>query len=364
MRALPDNIVLTTLVLCCHVLAAEPSADRPPNVLLVMADDLGAKELGCYGHSRHRTPNLDRLAAGGVRFETCWATPLCSPSRVEIMTGRYGFHTGWYNFIGRVAAPTYLGAEIYTFGDLLKSRGYATGLAGKWQLNYIQQQPRMILDSGFDAYCVWAWEQLPADAKFEGTPRQRYWHPAVIQDGKHLPTTPEQYGPDVYSGWVIDFMRKNKDRPFFAYYPACLTHSPWDPTPAPEHPGQKTEGGFQANLEYLDHVMGRLIQALDDLGLRKNTIVLFTGDNGTGKSGKGTVTELGVRVPLIANCPGRVKSGVVSRELVDFSDFFPTLAEWTGATIPKDLPIDGQSFACILRGGEKPGRDWIFSYLG
>ena len=342
------------------------SVRRPPNLVVILADDLGAKELGCYGHPVHRTPNLDRLAATGVRFQTCYATPLCSPSRVELMTGRYGFRTGWYNFIGRVTTPMdHISPDEITFADVLKARGYRTGLAGKWQLGLITKQPNMIRDSGFDEYFAWAWTNggLPAGAKFDAPPHNRYWHPAIVENGKHFPTTPAQYGPDLYSNWIIDFIRRNQDRPFLAYYPMCLVHEPWDPTPDPSLPGGKSAGGLRANVEYMDKLAGRIVRALEELGLRENTIVMFTGDNGTGKSGKGTVTELGVRVPMIVNCPGLVRQGVVSDDPIDFSDVLPTLAELAGADPPKDRVVDGRSFAAVLRGGKGNPREWIFSYL-
>ncbi|MFH1739817.1 MAG: sulfatase-like hydrolase/transferase [bacterium] len=355
---------LTVSALPRFVSASETK--KRPNFLVIMADDLGAKELGCYGNKLHKTPHLDALAKTGTRFETCWATPLCSPSRVEIMTGRYGFRTGWYNFLGRVTTPMdHISPDELTFADLLKTKGYATGLAGKWQLGLVTQHPNMIFDSGFGEYFTWAWKDggLPADAKFEGSPRQRYWHPAVIENGKHVSTTPDQYGPDLYCNWLIEFMKRHKDRPFIAYYPMCLVHEPWDPTPDTSKAGGKTEGGLQPNVEYMDTVVGRIMKALDDLGLRENTIVFFTGDNGTGKSGKGTVTELGVRVPMIVNCPGTVKEGAVSNELVDFSDVMPTLMDLAGADLPRDIPIDGRSFAPVLRGEPGNPREWIFSYL-
>ncbi|MBM3745019.1 MAG: hypothetical protein FJW34_04400 [Acidobacteria bacterium] len=339
--------------------AAAAPAKRPPNFLIILADDLGAKELGCYGHPVHQTPHLDRMAAQGVRFETCYATPLCSPSRVELMTGRYAFRTGWYNFIGRVTTRLdRLSADEITFADMLKARGYRTGLAGKWQLGLVSQHPSMIHDSGFDEYFSWAWKEggLPRDADFDGSPRNRYWHPALIENGKHVPARREDYGPGMLSDWLIRFMRRRREQPFLAYYPMVLTHEPWDPTP--DSGGQ---GGFRPNLEYLDQIVGKLRRALDELGLAENTIVIFTGDNGTGRSGKGTVTELGVRVPLLVAGPG-VRTGHVSRELIDFSDVMPTLAELAGAELPK-VPIDGRSFAWALQGRAGTPREWIFSYL-
>jgi arylsulfatase A len=158
-------------------------------------------------------------------------------------------------------------------------------------------------------------------------------------------------------------MKSNRERPFLAYYPMCLTHEPWDPTPDPSQPGGRTAGGLRANVEYMDRIVGKLVGALDDLGLRRDTIVFFTGDNGTGKAGKATVTELGVRAPMIVNCPGRVQPGAARDDLIDFSDVLPTLAELAGAALPEGVAIDGRSFAPMLRGERGNPREWIFSYL-
>jgi len=349
--------------LASMALVAAPK--RPPNVLFIMADDLGASAVGCYGNTAHRTPHVDRMAARGVRFQTCYATPLCSPTRVLLMTGRYGFRTGFTNFIGRVTTRVdRLSADEYTFADMFKAAGYATGLAGKWQLGLASQHAAMIHDSGFDEYFAWAWKEggLPADANFDGSARQRYWHPAIVSNGKHLPTKPSDYGPHLYSDWIIDFMRRNRERPFFAYYPMALVHEPWEPTPDLAKPGEKTKGGLKNNVEYMDHIVGRLFRALDELRLADNTIVFFCGDNGTGKDGKGTVTEAGVRVPMIVAGPGVLK-GKVLRDLVSFADVVPTLAEWTGVSY-KGPGSDGVSFAPQLRGERGKPREWVFSYLG
>ena len=340
---------------------------RPPNILFIMSDDLGASEVGCYGNLDVKTPNLDRFASQGVRFETCYATPLCSPTRVELMTGRYGFRTGFTNFIGRVTNRRMrLQEEELTFADMLKAHGYATGLSGKWQLGLISLHPAMIHDSGFDEYYSWSWTRggLPKGSPAEGQERQRYWHPAIVSNGKYVPTKPEQYGEDLYSDWIIDFMKRHRDRPFLAYYPMCLIHEPWDATPDLAKAGAKTAGGMLHNIEYMDHVMGKVLGSLDKLGLAENTIVFFCGDNGTGKAGKGSVIEKGVRVPMIVRGPG-IRKGVVSRDLIDFSDVLPTMAELTGAKIPggPELEHDGLSFAPELQGREGKRREWIFSYL-
>jgi arylsulfatase A-like enzyme len=200
---------------------AEAADLRPRlNFLIIMADDLGAGELGCYGHATHQTPRLDQLAQTGARFRTCWATPICSPSRVEIMTGRYGFRNGWCNLIGRKFSHSdRISPDEFTFADLLKGQGYATGLAGKWQLAKITDYPRMIFDSGFDAYCAWAWLALPEEADFPGESMQRYWHPAVIVNGRHRPTTPRVHPK--FSGalpkWQVHYPVRSEDCELFSF---------------------------------------------------------------------------------------------------------------------------------------------------
>lgn len=348
--------------------ATSAQAKRPPNILFIMSDDLGASEVGCYGNREVKTPHIDRFATEGVRFETCYATPLCSPTRVLLMTGRYGFRTGFTNFIGRVTTRKMRFQEDeLTFADMLKAHGYATGLAGKWQLGLISLHPTMIHDSGFDEYYTWSWTKggQPKGSPAEGRERQRYWYPTIIENGKYVPTTPEQYGEDMYSDWIINFMQRHKDRPFLAYYPMCLIHEPWDPTPDLKTPGAKTDGGMYNNIEYMDHVVGKVLAAVDRLGLAGNTYVFFCGDNGTGKAGKGAVAEVGVRVPMVVRGPG-VRKGVVSRDLIDFSDVLPTMAELTGAKVPGGETVvhDGVSFAPELQGRKGKKRDWIFSYLG
>jgi arylsulfatase A-like enzyme len=348
-------------------------AARPPNFIVVLADDLGAAELGCYGNAEHKTPSLDRLAREGMRFETCYATPICSPTRVALMTGQYGFRTGWFNLIGSPysplpSSPAYdVGARL-TFADVLKTRGYATALTGKWQLSGEPQT--VIRDCGFDEYRMWAYtHNLPVDVRHTGgfedkgkTKPARYWHPCIVENGKYLPTQPDSYGPDLFNEFAIDFMRRHRDRPFCLYYTSPLTHSPYLETPDPQHPGRRWPKGFKSNLEYLDHLMGRLVAAVDELGLKERTLILFIGDNGTGGRGKGEMTERGVRVPFIVRGPGAVKAGVVSRALTDITDVLPTLADFAGATMPAGHPLDGKSLAPVLRGEASQHRDWILSF--
>lgn len=361
------------LILGVIGLAVSPAGaagQRPPNVILVLADDLGAKELSCYGNKEHRTPNLDRMASEGVRFETFYANPLCTPTRVALMTGQYGFHNG---FLG-MKNPAFLPArnspqrEIgnhFTHADLLKTRGYATALVGKWQLS--GKLPTLIRDAGFDEYRMWAYDgNLPPGIRHpaheKGGNAARYWQPSIVENGKYLPTNPEDYGPDLFNDFVLDFVRRHKTEPFFVYYTSVLTHSPWLETPDPAKPGARWPALFKSNLEYLDYLMGKLLAGLKAEGLDENTVVIFIGDNGTERSGKGTPTELGARVPCIIRGPG-IQRGVVSRALGDITDIMPTLAELSGAELPKDRPFDGHSLLPVLRGEKDAHRDWIYSHL-
>jgi len=350
-----------------------------PNLILIMADDLGAKELACYGNTEHRTPNLDGLARTGVQFQTCFSTPICHPTRFEIMTGQYGCHNKVYHFAGRPGGPRRDSPEEQivnhvTFARVLGKAGYATALAGKWQLT--GRVPKLVVENGFDEYLMWAYKHnLPPGVEHtggwegkKGRKTSRYWHPSLLKNGKYVHTGPDDYGPDMFTDFVIDFATRHKDGPFFIYYPMALTHAPYYSTPATS-PNQAekfrhAKDKFRENVEYVDKLVGRIVAALDDLGLRENTVVFFTGDNGTGGQGKGQPTELGARVPMIVNCPGVVKPIGRCGELVDLSDVLPTLCGLAGAKVPDDRPIDGRSFAPLLTGGKYTPREWIFSYLG
>lgn len=342
-------------------------AERPPNILLIVADDLGAGELGSYGDSPSRTPRLDRMAREGMRFETAYTTPLCTPSRVLLMTGRYGFRTGWYGYIeGRYVpepdTPEWdLGAREVTFADVLAGVDYRTALAGKWQLPGSAKQ--RIYDTGFDTYLIWRWKHdLVAEQSVLGK-SPRYWNPVLIRDTVLREPGPGDYGPDLFTDFLIDFMRGDRTRPFFAYYPMVLVHRPWDPTPDPELPGAKTRRGLNANVTYMDHLVGRLLDTLDETGLSESTLVLFTADNGTGRHGKAKMNEWGARVPLIARWPGKIPAGVVTAALTDHADILPTLADFAGAQLPEDRAFDGASLKPVLLGETTRHREWIFSYL-
>jgi len=346
-----------------------------------MADDCSAKEFSCYGNETIHTPRLDRLASTGVRFKTCWCTPICSPTRAEIMTGRYGFRTQWFHNNLKTRDP--LCKNNLTIGQVMKKAGYATAIAGKWQLPGNQAQ------HGFDEFCMWLgghglWKSMrprfrgPVEQEGHSLPGRpaRYWHPAVVRDGKLLDTTDSDYGPDMFADFIDDFIGRHRDGPFFVYYPMCLPHKSWDfdrdrsgylPPPELDKNGQKTgrrgKPTLRANVECIDRLVGRIVDNLEARGLRRDTVLFFTCDNGTSGYGKGRIEqERGPRVPMIVNGPGRVKPIGPCGELIDFSDILPTLAELGGAELPADYVLDGRSFAPLLLGKPFQGREWVFSY--
>jgi arylsulfatase A-like enzyme len=360
---------------CCAGLQRESYRRNPPNIILIMADDLSAREIGCYGADGNPTPVLDAMAAQGVQFRTCWATPLCSPSRAEIMTGRYGFRTGWYH--NQLKKNTPLPENQLVFSQMLKQVGYATAIAGKWQL------PGTASGYGFDEHCLW--QEIPGQFKglvepgegnWPGRP-SRYWHPAIVHNGKQLQTRPRDYGPDLVVDFICDFISRKRTQPFLVYYPMILPHKTWD-FDRQEHgyvcPPRlnsererirgKGEPSLKANVNYIDHLVGRILNHLESAGLEKDTVILFTADNGTSGYGKGqTNLERGQLVPMIVHGSTRVQPLGACDVLVDFSDILPTLAELCGVSLPEDYRIDGHSFAPLLQGKPFQQREWIFSYL-
>ncbi|NQV31331.1 MAG: sulfatase-like hydrolase/transferase, partial [Phycisphaeraceae bacterium] len=224
-------------------------------------------------------------------------------------------------------------------------------------------------DCGFDTFCLW---------NYPGARRERFWNPGVVRDGTVLETTKEDYGPDIFTDFIIEFMEKNKERPFFVYYPMVLVHAPFLPTPdsqvaAGKNKKEQALANFRDMTAYADKCVGRIVDALEKNGLRKNTVVIYTTDNGTGRSltypfrdemrdgEKAYATDGGSHAPLIINCPGTVPAGIVTDDLVEFSDVMPTLAQISGATLP-DVTLDGRSFWPQCLGQKGNPRKWIFQY--
>jgi arylsulfatase A-like enzyme len=352
---------------------------RPPNILFFLADDIADPQAGCYGAKNVSTPNIDALARGGLKFETCFATPLCQPSRVELLTGRYAFRTGFYHNWG--APRESLVPKNRIFAQLLQQAGYKTFLAGKWH--------HLGLPStyGFDHSCTtWRMDDkgwITDGSQYQGDPAWKdyyasYWWPRVVIDEHHyLATRPDAYGPDICADYTIDFMTRNRERPFAAFFFTTLAHTPWLPTPDSFKPGMDKKrldfANFQANVEYTDKLLGRLVAAVVQLGLRQRTIIFYSGDNGPAQNigphgkpitgGKSYAVEEGCRVPMVVNCPGVVRNLGSCGELIDFTDLFPTFVELAAGKLPPNYPLDGHSFAPLLLGQPFQARKWIYSPL-
>ena len=354
-------LTLFFLAPCDGLRAAEmlqPAAK--PNIVFILIDDFGYECVTANGGESYQTPVMDRLAATGVRFDQCHVQPLCTPTRVELMTGLSN-RRNYANF-------GFMDPSQKTFGNLLKNAGYATCIAGKWQLGNGYAGPGHF---GFDEYALW----------FLLKKGPRYKDPRLEINSKPFVYTHGEYGPDIVSDYALDFITRKKDQPFFLYYPMMLTHAPFDATPdSPDYlesgsgKGKGKAGHFPDMTAYADKLIGKLIAKLDELKLRDNTLVLILGDNGTGRTvsskfrgrevqgGKGTTTEWGTHVPCIGNWPGHFASGKVYQDLISATDFLPTICEAANVPVPAALKIDGRSFLPQLRGEKGNPRDWLYAW--
>jgi arylsulfatase A len=385
------DFLKTTAALCSvsvvsnNLIARDKTPSAKPNIVLIMADDVSWEAFSCYGGQDYKTPNINKMADEGLRFAHCYSMPICTPSRVKIMTGKYNFRN--YTHFG------YLNPKEKTFGNLMKQAGYKTVIGGKWQLNglsnprefkdcFDQMRPRKF---GFDEHCLW---QL-TKTKGQG---ERFWDPCLETNGK-LATSQDnkgKYGPDIISDYLCDFIERKKDHPFFVYYPMVLVHDPFLPTPdsiegpyVPKPRGKRKKAGrnageekknFVAMVEYMDKIIGKIVKKLDQVGQLDNTIILFTADNGTHvritskwkgrdiKGGKGSMKDMGTHVPLVAYWKGHTPKGVVLDDPIDFTDFYPTFAAAAGIKPGPDDPIDGRSFLAQLKGEKGKPRKWVLNH--
>ena len=381
---MPRSLPLFFLVCACLVDSSSAAADdrqsSRPNILFVFLDNVGKDWFRCYGSQENVTPNIDHLARTGLQFRHFYVTPVCSTSRHMLLTGRYPFRSGWHTHHD----PAIYGGGYFdwereiTFARVLRDAGYRTAISGKWQINDFHDpvQSDALAHHGFEEHCLW-----PEGPPGHPAHKQRYWDPYIQVDGEQIDTA-GRFGPDVCSEWLIDFMRRHRDEPFLAYYSAILTHIPVVNTPPLGDREATPREQFEAMVDYADELIGRFVTALEELGLRENTILFVTADNGTDNgtdqgafqslggringriSGEGiySLTERGINVPMIVNCPGVVPIGHRDEPL-DASDILPTLADLAAADLPGDRVIDGRSFAPILRDQplEEPWRPWCLS---
>ncbi len=368
---------------------------KQPNIVLIMSDDLGYEVIGANGGSSYKTPSIDSMAQQGMRFENAHVMPLCTPTRLSLMTGKYNFR----NYIGfGLISPN----EV-TFGHLLTDAGYNTCISGKWQLysyNPPDQHPeerssgQKIEDAGFDEFCVWH----PHHTEEKGS---RYKNPVIYENGQFRTDTKDKYGEDIFCDYIIDFLDRKKDdeKPFFVYWPMAATHKPHEPTPdSPEWnsfdpPSNRSIGAktwaeledgsweddpkfYRDMVEYHDKVIGRLLSYLENQGLQEDTLVVYLGDNGSPADvcsmmhqhneicgGKGKTSDRGTHVPLICLMPGTIPSKTVQTDLIEATDFLPTIFEAAGLNFPEGYVIDGRSFYPQLKGEKGNPRDWMFFHF-
>lgn len=374
-------VMLAVMALITSVGQPSPAREKP-NIILIMADDVSWEAFGCYGAEDYQTPRLDALASAGIRFDHCYSTPICTTSRVMLMTGKYNFRN--YTHFG------YLNPQEKTFGQLMQQAGYQTAIAGKWQLNGLyntlpgHDDNMRPVKEGFDEFLLW---QLTTQKTPGGRGGERFWSPPLEHNGRFITKeeNKDQYGPDLFCDFICDFMERHQEEPFFVYYPMCLVHNPFVPTPdtigdrSRGHDSNKANKGaqkenFVAMVQYMDKIVGRIVDKVERLGVLDDTIILFTADNGTNvaitsrwngqdiRGGKGSMTDMGTHVPLIAYWKGHTPQGAASNDLIDFTDFYPTLAAAAAISLAEDDPIDGRSFLPQLNGQKGQPRDWVLCH--
>ena len=349
----------------CAISQRGASQDARPNIVMILADDLGFECLGAYGGQSYNTVNIDRLARSGMKFKYCFGTPVCSPARAELLTGRYNFRSGFIDIAGRSGAVEGLDpTKEITLANLLQAAGYATAVTGKWHLG---------------------WGNKPTTGPAEFDPQQ--YRPSnniracgfeqqYCFSGPHISygePIKGQYHPDLYHDWALKYLdsQRSQTRPFFLYYALGLPHFEFDPTPLNPQGKKKDKANFPYMVQYLDQQVGQIVRKLDELGMRQNTLIVFTGDNGTDQfksklngrevtGGKSSLKDTGAWVPLMASWPGTIRAASQCDDLTDFTDFLPTLCEIGGAKPPTDRSIDGHSFAPQLRGRQGNAREWVY----
>ncbi|HBE72051.1 MAG TPA: arylsulfatase [Planctomycetaceae bacterium] len=380
-KAVLKNLIAASIVLG-QLLLLDAAKASSPNIVLVMADDVGIEGVGCYGGTSYATPNIDRLAMEGVRFTQAYAQPLCTPTRVELMTGKYN-HRNWKYF-------GILDPAQKTFGHAMQSLGYRTAIFGKWQL-YSYDPPELPgaskrrgtgmhpKDAGFDEYALF--HALHTEDK-----GSRYANPTMLEGTATgtgvLKTYADRYGEDIWVEKILSFFDSHRDTPKFVYYPMALPHWPFEPTPDSEDWNPRETPApdvkYQKDMiEYMDTVVGRLVDGLQHRGQREDTIIIFYSDNGTHLSvrsemqdgrtirgGKATSQQTGIHVPLIVNWSGHFEPSITDA-LIDASDFFPTildLADVPAKAVPDSVSkeLDGTSFAPVLRGEKTQHRESAF----
>lgn len=333
-----------------------------PNVIIILTDDLGYGDLSGYGSPVARTPNLDRMAIEGIKLTSFYAMPSCSPSRAALLTGCYPPRVGIPDVIGP-PGPQWTADKQYglhqdetTLPEILKEAGYATGMVGKWHLGHFPET--MPQKHGFDSFFG-----LPYSNDM--LPQQSYPDLALLQGTDTLELNPDQHFlTRRYTEKAVEFIRDNRENPFFLYLAHSMPHVPI--FASPEFDGRNEQGVFADVVEEVDASVGAVLEELKALEIDDNTLVVFTSDNGPWmiygnhagsagpfREGKGTTWEGGVRVPMIARWPGGIMAGGISPSPATLADILPTIAKVTGASLP-ERKIDGRDISLLFRPANTP----------
>jgi arylsulfatase A-like enzyme len=377
-------IIAAAFALAAHPSFAQPGADRP-NVLLIVTDDHGYGDLGIHGNPKIQTPNLDRLGGQAVRFESFYVSPVCSPTRASLLTGRYNYRTG---VVDTSTGRSLMHGDETTLAEMLSGAGYRTGIFGKWHLG--DNYPLRAIDQGFD-------EALTLNGGGIGQPSdppggESYFDPMLRRNGEWIRT--KGYVSDVLADATIDFIKGSRDRPFFAYLAFNAPHTPLevpaekyakykalnlkrDDFPATGHPipakfDPDTTAKIYGMVENIDDNVGRVLSALDDLKLADRTLVIFMTDNGPQQPRynagmlreKGTVNEGGIRVPFFVRLLGRFEGGRTVDRIAAHIDVTPTILEICGVGAPARVRFDGRSLVPLLEGKDLawPHRTLFFQW--
>jgi len=349
-----------TLVAALSV-TGDTAANHKPNVVIILADDLGYGDLGCYGHPAFKTPHLDRMAAQGVRMTqfNCPA-PFCAPTRASLLTGRYPFRCGMVANPapdgGPAADSLALPAGEVTLAQVLRAAGYRTGMLGKWHLGH--KPGSLPTDRGFDEYY--------------GIPYSNDMRPVQVLQNTQVVEYPVVQATLTrrYTDRAVRFIQDNKSRPFFLYFAHAMPHKPL--AVSEEYYRQSGHGLYADVMAELDACVGRVLQTLKAAGVDDDTLVVFTSDNGPwfgGSTGglrgmKSTSWEGGYRVPMIARWPGRIPAGQTRSQLAVMMDLFATVLEATGAKMPDDRVLDGRNLLPVLTQDAASPHEVIFGHQG